>query len=245
MKRLLAICLALCLLTGCASLLEREYTAAEPHSSKFWESEAADTLRAENYQDVVNDLLLLIAQHTESATLRLYGFEDDIRVAELLDQAILEVQQETPMGAYAVEFITASRQVQQGHTDITVSISYRRSVEQIQAVVNATSTEALYSLLSAALDAGKTELTVRISYWGPEDVHQVAQAVETLRTDRQLTNTPPWEVHYYPAGGPVGLIEFLLNPQEATPSVPAVSADPGTPMTPVVEEAAPVFSPER
>ena len=58
-KRCLAVLmLALCLLTGCASLLEREYSTAEPHSSKFWESEATDTLRAENYQDIVNDLQL-------------------------------------------------------------------------------------------------------------------------------------------------------------------------------------------
>ena len=55
--RLLALSLALMFLTGCASILEREYSTVEPHSSKFWESEAADTLRAENYQDLVNDLL--------------------------------------------------------------------------------------------------------------------------------------------------------------------------------------------
>ena len=36
------------LLTGCANLLDREYSTAEPHSSKFWESEAADILRAES-----------------------------------------------------------------------------------------------------------------------------------------------------------------------------------------------------
>ena len=53
--RLLAFALALVCLTGCAPLLEREYNTVEPHSSKFWESEAADTLRAENYQDLVND----------------------------------------------------------------------------------------------------------------------------------------------------------------------------------------------
>ena len=69
---------SLCLLTGCASLLERTYSKVEPHSSRFWESEAADTLRAENYQDIVNDLLILIGQHTESASLRLYNFEDDL-----------------------------------------------------------------------------------------------------------------------------------------------------------------------
>ena len=51
---LAALVLALCLLTGCSSLLERTYSTAEPHSSKFWESEAAGTLRAENHQDVVD-----------------------------------------------------------------------------------------------------------------------------------------------------------------------------------------------
>ncbi len=46
------------------ALLERSYSTAEPHSSKYWESEAAGTLRAENNQDIVNDLLILIGQHT-------------------------------------------------------------------------------------------------------------------------------------------------------------------------------------
>ena len=68
--RLLAMLCAVMVLSGCASLLEREYSSVEPHSSKFWESEAADTLRAENYQDIVNDLLILIGRHKESAILR-------------------------------------------------------------------------------------------------------------------------------------------------------------------------------
>ena len=85
MVRIIAALLSLCLLTGCASLLEREYSTVEPHSSKFWESEAAGTLRAENYQDIVNDLLLAIGQHRESVTLRLYDFVDDLTVAETLE----------------------------------------------------------------------------------------------------------------------------------------------------------------
>ena len=63
----LLLCVSLSL-TGCSALLERNYATVEPHSSKFWESEAAGTLRAENYQDIVNDLLILIGQHTESAS---------------------------------------------------------------------------------------------------------------------------------------------------------------------------------
>ena len=217
-----ALC-AFALLTGCASLLERQYSTVEPHSSKFWESEAADTLRAENHQDIVNDLLLLIGQHTESATIRLYNFKDDLTVAETLEQAAAEIQQETPMGAYAVEFITSSSQAQRGYYEVSVQISYRRTAEQIQAVVNATSTEALSSLLETALDNGETELAVRIGYWRAGDRERVAEIVAQLREERGLADMPPWGVYYYPAEETAGLIEFVLEGADldAQPVLPA------------------------
>ena len=127
LKRHFPLLLALCLLTGCSALLERTYSTAEPHSSKFWESEAAGTLRAENHQDVVNDLLLLVGQHRETATLRLYDFESDLAVADTLERAAAEVQQETPMGAYAVEYITTSSHAQRGYYEVAVRVGYRRT----------------------------------------------------------------------------------------------------------------------
>ena len=210
-QRLAAAGLALCLLTGCAPLLERSYTVSEPHSSKLWESEAAGTLRAENHQDIVNDLLILIGQHTESAVLRLYGFEDDQAAMEQMDQAMLEVQQETPLGAYAVEYITASSRSQRGYYEISIQVSYRRTAEQIQAVVNPTSTEALSALLEAALDEGRAELAVRVGYWGEDGQARVEETVAQLREARGLAETPPWTISYYPAQGPVGLIEFVMG----------------------------------
>jgi len=212
LRRICAALLALCLLTGCSALLERTYSTAEPHSSKFWESEAAGTLRAENHQDVVNDLLLLIGQHRETATLRLYNIESDLEAADNLEQAATEVQQETPMGAYAVEYITTSSYAQRGYYEVAVHISYRRTLEQLQAVVNATSPEALYSLLAGALDEGKTELAVRIGYWGEDGQSRVEEAMLQLREERGLTETVPWVVNYYPAGDHPGLVEFLLDP---------------------------------
>lgn len=211
-KRCMAMMLACLLLTGCASgLLEREYSTVEPHSSKFWESEAADTLRAENYQDIVNDLLILIGQHTETATVRLYNFSDDISVTDTVERATTEVQQETPMGAYAVEYITFTSQSQRGYYEVSIQIGYRRTVEQIQAIVNATSSGALYSLLEAALDAEKTELAVRIGYWSQNDALRLEETVAQLREDRGLTETAPWAVYCYPSKEEVGLIEFDLD----------------------------------
>lgn len=222
MKKRCALLLMLCLLTGCTPLLEREYSTVEPHSSKFWESEAAGTLRAENYQDIVNDLLILIGQHTETATLRLYNVENKTRAADLLERATVEVQQETPMGAYAVEYITSSSQEQRGYYEVELQIGYRRTLEQIRAVVNATSPSALYTLLDTALEEGRTELAVRLGYWDQENSQaQVDEALARVREERGLLERPMWPVLYYPAGGPVGLIEFLLDqevpPEEAEP----------------------------
>lgn len=212
----LTLGLLLCALTGCAPLLERTYTTVEPHSSRFWDSESQDVLRAENYQDVVNDLLLLIAQHTESGTLRLYGFQEDLAVSDLLERAGMEIQQETPLGAYAVEYITSTVQSQRGFYEAAVQIGYRRTAEQIQGVVNATRPEAVYSLLESALAAEKTEIAVRISYWGDDGRRRVEETVAQLREERGLTEEAPWLAAYYPPGEEAGLVEFLLDP---TPEV--------------------------
>lgn len=211
MKLRIVLCLiCVCLLTGCASLLEREYNTVEPHSSKFWESEAAAILRAENYQDVVNDLLLLISRHTETATLRLYNFNDEARVTETLEQAAREVQQQTPLGAYAVSYITSASQQQRGYYEVSIQIGYRRTEDQIRSVVNATSGGAIYSLLEGAIDRGAQELAVRIGYWDERSQLEVEEAVERLRADRGLTEAHSWIIHYYPATESVGLVEVLM-----------------------------------
>ncbi|MEA4992765.1 MAG: hypothetical protein VB060_02865 [Oscillibacter sp.] len=227
MKQKLCLLLALCvLLTGCASLLDREYSTAEPHSNKFWESEATGTLRAENYQDIVNDLMLLIGRHTDQAVIRFYSYNDSVSVADALEKAAAEVQQETALGSYALEYITSSSTVQRGYYELSVQLGYRRTAEQIASIVNATSAAALQSLLEAALDDGKTELAVRVGYWRTEDRAGVNQTVEALRVERELTHTPEWSISYYPAEGSVELIEFNLAPEESPAESEGISQIP-------------------
>ncbi|MBQ2996372.1 MAG: hypothetical protein IJE22_03930 [Oscillibacter sp.] len=213
-RRMLALAILLgCILTmtGCASLLERQYVTSDLHTSKFWESEAADTLRAENRQDIVNDLLLLIGQHKESATVRLYNVADNVAATDAVQKAASEVRQETPMGAYAVEYITSSVHPQRGYYEIDLIISYRRTAEQVKDVVYATSAEAVASLLEAAVEEGKEELAVRIGYWDDGSRETIDAAMARLREERGIVDEPYWAVNVYPESGQVGLVEFLLN----------------------------------
>ncbi|MBR4545723.1 MAG: hypothetical protein IKO14_07125 [Oscillibacter sp.] len=213
MRKVLCTLCVCTLLSGC-SLLERQYVTVEPHSGKFWESEAAGTLRAENYQDIVNDILLLIAQRRETATLRLYHFDDDVTLSDRLEQATMEIQQQTPLGSYAVSYIASVSQAQRGYHEIKLQIGYRRTAEEIQAIVNATSTEALYTLLRNALDRNQEELAVRIGYWGASGEARVQEAKARLREEEGLSDFPDWpEAFYYPEQGTVGLVEFRLAPR--------------------------------
>ena len=61
------------LLSGCGSLLERDYSVVRPHSSTYYESEDRSVLRAESYQDLVNDLLLLLTGGAKEGTVWLYA----------------------------------------------------------------------------------------------------------------------------------------------------------------------------
>lgn len=207
MTGLLACCL---LLTGCSSLLSRSYQSSEPHNRKYWESEAADTLRAENYQDVVNDLLILVDNNTENAVIKLYNYYTNAAATEALENAALEVQKETPLGAYAVEYITSGSTAQRGYYEANIHISYRRTAEQVGRVVNATSTSALPELLDEAIEAGRHDLAVRLAYWNG-DTAAVDEVVSDARVRHEMDEAQTWTVRYYPSEEEAGLIEFVVD----------------------------------
>jgi hypothetical protein len=85
-------------LTGCGSLLNRDYSVTEPHSSSYYESEDRSVLRAESYQDLVNALLVLISGGAKEGTIWLYPDDSGLPAPQAAERACLEVQKETPLG---------------------------------------------------------------------------------------------------------------------------------------------------
>ena len=105
-KRVLPFLLAALLcLTGCGSFLQREWYEVKDHSPNSYESNGRDALQADTYQDLVNNILILVGNHTAEGTIWLYYAQENLDVEVAMEQACREVEHETPVGSYAVEYL--------------------------------------------------------------------------------------------------------------------------------------------
>ena len=213
------------LLSGCAGkLLERSYSSVVPHNAAYRETEDADTLRAQNYQDLVNTLLILLGEHRDAGVVRIYGDAQD--KALLAENACVEVQKETALGAYLLDYITYDGHPESSYYELTVRFAYRHTAEDMAAIVNATSTEALPDLLRAAAEEGRGSVAVRIGYFGTsragvlelvsavhDEFYPPAEETEESGEDAEPpeNGAAQWEVLFYPNSVRPGIIEVILN----------------------------------
>ena len=209
-KRILPLLLCGALLLSGCGLLQREYTRTEPHSATYYEGDRRDVLRAEGRQDLVNDLLLLVSAHDMSGTVWLYDSEDGADASQLAQVACDEVLQETPLGAYALEYLTYTvDEGGRGYTQLRFTAGYRRTAQQIKSIVHATNAAALRDLLQAAVENGGKELAVQVnSFDGSRQ--SVLDSVAALQQEMGHGNQS-WQVQFYPDTDAWGIMEIILK----------------------------------
>ena len=210
-KKFIPLTLALCLtLSGCGNIvLERSYSVSAPHSEVYWENENADTLRADSYQDLVNALLLLLGEHSEEGTVRIYG--NDEEAASMAEQACREVQEDTALGAYLLEYISYTDAREHGYYEMRVRLGYRRTAEEQAAIITATSTEALPDLLRLTAEEGTVKrVAVRFDYF-TTDRDGLREMVREVQSEVETNFEQPWQVYFCPDTDDVGIVEVVLR----------------------------------
>lgn len=210
-KIMCAVMAALMLLsTGCASMLNRDYSSVAPHSATPTAEGDSNTIRVENYQELVNALIYLVNQGEESGSIRYSGEEADFK--KLMDEACLEVKQEDPLGNYAVDYIKYSVTSIVGSYEADVQITYRRTREQVASIVDATGAAAIRSELSRALSSFSSEVVLRISYFEEDEnyIHQLVRQAYLSNPSTAL-DFPEAEVAMYPESGQQRIVEVTLT----------------------------------
>ena len=191
-------------------MLNRDYSSVTVHSATPTAEGDANTMRVQNYQELVNALIYLINQGEESGSIRYSGEEADFK--KLMDEACLEVKQEDPLGAYAVDYIKYSVISIVGSYEADVQITYRRTREQVASIVDATGAAAIRSELSRALSSFDTEVVLRISYF-EEDEAYIQQLVRQAYLSNPATalDFPDAQVAMYPESGQQRIVEVTLT----------------------------------
>ena len=190
-KRVLPLLLAALLcLTGCGSFLQREWYEVKDHSPNSYESNGRDALQADTYQDLVNNILILVGNHTAEGTIWLYYAQENLDVEVAMEQACREVEHETPVGSYAVEYLQYTvDDTARNYSEIKITIGYRRSEEQLAAITHVTNPAALrdmqarlYAMRASALYA-RADCGAILRAGG---VDNLAQAAEIAGADAGL-----------------------------------------------------------
>lgn len=213
--RILAI-IFLCafLLSGC-SMLERSYVASTPHVQFSDEDNDPSILRAETYQGLVSALLHLVGQGKETGVIRLYQFVSITgSAASDVDRACLEVTQEDPLGAYAVDYIKYDVAQTPSYYEVNVKLAYTKTPEEITQVISVTGSNAVAQELRELLPDLPGQVVFRISYFSQEDsAETLRQAVREAYADLEepLPSLNDVAVTLYPDSGQQRVAEIRLT----------------------------------
>ncbi len=214
--RIIGLALAGCvLLTGCEAMLERSYQTVTAHVDKPTTAEDPSVLRVENYRELVSAVLYLVAQGQEEGIIQLHDYAGEVEAD--LNAACLEVATEDPLGAYAVDYIKHESSRVVSYYQATISIRYRRTVEQVRSMVNVTGSGAIRTELQEALAQFAPEVVLRVAYFA-EDEASIQRLIRQAYYDTPLTalGMPRAEVKLYPDSGSQRVVEITLTYPETT-----------------------------
>ena len=215
-KKLISLLLVFCLcLTGCASMLERDYEVISPYQPVSNLPGSTSALRVENYQELVNAVLYLVTRGETQGVLNLYNYTQDVETD--LTRACLEVIQEDPLGAYSVEYISHDYSLIVSYYEVNLQITYRRSREQVASITAVTGSGAIRRRISQTLTDFSPETVLRINYFTENEAY-IQDLVEQAYYDSPATalGMPETDISIYPKSGSQRIVEIRLTYPDAS-----------------------------
>ena len=190
---------ALLSLSGCRSAFEREYYYEAPYAGDIgMPSGRATEIR--NYNMLKTALTNMITTHTETGELRFTSYNGS--VSEDLAAVCFEIKSEHPLGAYAVETLSYDTSYVVSYYVANIFIGYKRTADELRSIVYTSTEEDFDAGVTAAMDAGEPQLTIRCFAPGIDEAH-IRALVRRHYFDEPvgLIAEPQAEVTSYPAGG--------------------------------------------
>lgn len=214
----LGLCLSF-LLTGCEAMLNGEYLSVKPHSVLTAAEDDSSVIRVENYQELVSGILKLVSSRQEQGVIQLGNYNTRDVEADL-SAACLEVSHEDPLGAYAVDYIKHEFSRILTYYQATITIGYRRTLEQMKSIVPVTGSSAIRSEVGSALAGFSPEAVLRVTYFNEDEHYIRALALQAYYdTPAAAFGMPEITVSVYPDTGYQRIVEITFTYAEPLESL--------------------------
>ncbi len=208
MKRIVALLLALGLLTGCAAFGSGDYAVVEPHDEEYQLEVDSSVMTVSSYLSLKNAILGLVEDAVEEGVIRAEGYTGDL--SQDLSNAVYEVSRGDPLGAFAVDYMTYDYSQIVSYYEIHVHTTYRRTLEEIRSVQSTSGLEGVKSRLRDAMNAYDNVVRLRVEDYGSLDLESLVQEVFRDNADFSL-ELPEISCSAYPDTGSRRVLEIQFQ----------------------------------
>lgn len=221
--KVLAMCLALLLLSGCA-LVPDEYRVVTAHAGAAVQTVDTDAATVRNYDELKQAILDLVELGQTEGTIRTANYDGDVE--QDLANAAYEVVKTEPLGAYAVDYMTHDSTLIVNYYEIHLTITFRRTAREIASIEPMATSTLVRSRVEEAVAGLESRVVMQVTGYRELDYQSM---VEEYCRDNPATalEVPQVAVSVYPESGSVRIVElnltYTLTPEELTRRVTEVA----------------------
>lgn len=204
-----AVVVTLLALSGCAAILEIDKLLESPHPGQLKERPPAEEIEVSGFDELVAEILGFVMRHESSGRIYAYSYDGDI--AADVKRACREIMNDYPVVAYAVSDITGNTTRIVSYYEIDIVIEYQRTKQQVDSIVNVSTTRFLGTELLNVISDYNDEAVIRTALSITEqDVIDLVR--ETYyQNPRRIVMMPVTAVETYPPGGDDRIFELRFG----------------------------------
>lgn len=214
-KKFIAALLTLALLlTGCASIMDGEYSSSREHTraGNPLPDTAERTAEVADITQLYDEVLSFVEDHIEYGKVKFTAYEGDVQAD--LASVCVQVSKDTAIGAYCVYYLGYNLNMIVSHYEADISVTYRRTAEEVSSILDLTGAapEALSEALMEAIEAHSLGLTF-LSEDGAVTPAAVHAAMEELYfgSPERVLYLPEADISVYPEAGVPSIVEVTLT----------------------------------
>lgn len=196
-----------CLLTGCNFWMSGDYLSVKPHEDN---SEHSDDMVVDvsSYNQLREVLDINVSNCADSVIVSVSSFNEST-VDFYVQTAINYIQEDTPIGAYAVDHIDYEIGTNKGDPVVVFRISYRYPSLDIQSIRKVQSADNVFNAALTALGKKDDYLVLCVEKFSSDDIEtQIENHI--LTHGDQIIEIPEYRLSVYPDKGDERIVEMMF-----------------------------------